>query len=337
MVVAAIVGGVLAAAGPAAAANPATAATPAGPGPAAVQSVQSLIPHQLSTTPAYAGDFPDPFVVRVGGTYWAYATGSAGRNLQVINSPDLKTWSKVSDPLPTLGSWETTGLTWAPGVLPVGSGYVMYYTAHQKASGRQCISVATSSTPGGPFTPAGSGPLVCQLDHSGSIDANPYVANGVAYLLWKSDDNASGGTTRLWGQRLSANGLSLVGSPTQLLVQDASWQSPIIEGPSMVASGSSYFLFYGANQWDTANAAIGYATCQTPLGPCSNASRRVPWMKSHGAALGPSGPANFATADGTQKIAYHAWTGPGVGYQNGGVRSLWIDTLRFVRGRPVAG
>ena len=32
---------------------------------------------------------------------------------------------------------------------------------------------------------------------------------------------------------------------------------------------------------------------------------------------------------GTLSLAYHAWTGA-VGYQNGGVRSLWVDGLRLV-------
>src|SRR5450631_2301894 len=52
----------------------------------------------LSTSPAYPGDFPDPFVLPVGGTYWAYATGSAGRNLQVMSSTDLRTWTQPTDP-----------------------------------------------------------------------------------------------------------------------------------------------------------------------------------------------------------------------------------------------
>lgn len=37
--------------------------------------------------PVYAGDFPDPSFLLVGGVYWAYSTGSAGRNLQVMSSP----------------------------------------------------------------------------------------------------------------------------------------------------------------------------------------------------------------------------------------------------------
>ena len=105
----------------------------------------------LSSTPAYAGDFPDPFVLAVAGTYWAYSTGSAGRNLQVMSSTDLHNWTTPTDPLPVLPSWAAVGSTWAPGVLRQGASFLMYYTVRDAALGRQCISVASSSNPGGPF------------------------------------------------------------------------------------------------------------------------------------------------------------------------------------------
>lgn len=105
----------------------------------------------------------------------------------------------------------------------------------------------------------------------------------------------------------------------------------------MVASGGLYYLFYGAGDWDSATAAIGYARCVTPVGPCVNASTTGPWMSSHGQAVGPSrGPAVFQDSAGSLRIAYHAWSGA-VGYENGGVRALWVDGLRFNFGRPVLG
>ena len=288
----------------------------------------------VSQSPAYAGDFPDPFVLVVGTTYWSYSTGSAGRNLQVMSSPDLKTWTAPADPLPVLPGWAGVGFTWAPGVLRLGGSFLMYYTARDTASGRQCVSVASSDGPGGPFTDTSSAPLVCQLTNGGSIDPSPFVDATGSYLLWKSDDNATGQRTHLWGQRLSADGRALVGTRAELLTQDQPWQSPVIEGPSMVASGGLYFLFYGAGDWNSATAAIGYARCVTPVGPCVNASTTGPWMSSHGHALGPSGPAVFLDSAGSMKIAYHAWSGV-VGYENGGVRALWVDGLRFNSGRPV--
>ena len=294
-------------------------------------------PAALSQSAAYPGDFPDPYVLPVGGTYWAYSTGSGRRNLQVMSSANLAAWSPVSDPLPSLPAWAQRGNTWAPAVISLGGRYVMYYTVRDAAYGRQCISTAVSATPGGPFSDASTGPLVCQLGHGGSIDSNPFVTStGALYLLWKSDDNAIGQPTELWSQPLAAGGLAVGGRPSLLLTESRAWQSPAIEGPTMVASQGVDYLFYGAGNWNSAGAAIGYATCRSPAGPCTNASVLGPWVGTHGAAVGPSGPATFTTTAGGLEMAYHAWTG-GVGYQNGGVRSLWIDTLSFRQGRPVLG
>jgi glycosyl hydrolase family 43 len=293
-----------------------------------------------STAPAYAGDFPDPYVVTPAasgtGSYWAYATGSAGRNLQVMSSPDLTTWSAVSDPLPTLPTWARPGHTWSPTVAKFGSSFLMYYTVRDTASDRQCISVASATTPGGPFTDDSPGPFICQREDGGSIDPNVFVApGGETYLLWKSDDNAVRRPTSLWGAQLASTGAAFVGDTVRLLPQDAPWQAPLIEGPAMVAAGDRCYLFYGANWWNTSRAAIGFAVCDGPLGPCSDASLAGPWMSSHGTAVGPSGPAVFTDSTGTH-LAYHAWTGA-VGYARGGVRSLWIDELTFPSGVPALG
>jgi beta-xylosidase len=285
--------------------------------------------------PVFNGDFPDPAVVVVGSTYWAYGTGSAGRNLQVIQSPDLQTWSAPTDPLPSLPAWASPGHTWAPGVLRIGQTFVMYYTVRDAAAGRQCISVATSSTPAGPFSDTSTGPLVCQLADGGSIDPNPYVdPAGSLYLLWKSDDNALGRPTHLWGQRLTATGAALVGAPSLLLTESAAWQAPTVEGPTVVAHGSRYYLFYGANNYDTATSGIGYATSSALLGSYANRSGSQPWLATRGNAQGPQGPNVFMDTSGHLRMAFAAWYGS-VGYENGGVRSMWDATLTFTSsGQP---
>lgn len=288
----------------------------------------------VSFAPAYGGDFPDPSVLRVGGVYWAYSTGSGGRNLQVMTSADLRTWSAPADPLPTLPGWAAPGWTWAPAVVQRGAAFFMYYTVRHAATGLQCVSVATSAAPGGPFADASAGPLVCQTERSGSIDPDPYVdVLGTTYLLWKSDDNAANRPTSIWSQQLSGDGTSLVGPRALLLSADQPWQGGIVEGPSLVASGGVHYLFYGANAWDAPASGIGFARCVSPLGPCVNASVTGPWLPSRRAARGPAGPDLF-TAGGRVRIAYHAWTG-GVGYDSGGVRSLWIDSVTLFAGQPV--
>jgi beta-xylosidase len=286
------------------------------------------------TAPVYGGDFPDPSIVLVNGTYWAYATGSAGKNLQVMSSRDLHTWSQPADPLPVLPGWAGAGKTWAPGVLQRGSNFLMYYTVHDVALNEQCLSVATSSSPGGPFSDGSSGPLVCQSSNGGSIDANPFVdpATGNLYLLWKSDDNSlgAGHNTHIWGEQLTASGMTFASgtSPSLLLTQSAAWQAPAIEGPTVILHGGRYYLFYGANNYDTASSGIGYATSTSLLGAYSNKSTFGPWLGTRGNAQGSQGPDVFTDSSGATRMAFAAWYGT-VGYENGGVRSLWIGNLGF--------
>jgi beta-xylosidase len=284
--------------------------------------------------PSYAGDFPDPSILLTGGMYWAYSTGSAGRNLQVMSSADLHTWSTPDDPLPVLPSWASAGHTWAPGVIEVDGLFVMYYTVRDAALNVQCISVATSSAPGSQFTDESSAPLVCQTADGGSIDPNPYLdpVSGNLYLVWKSDDNSIGKSTHIWGQQLATNGVSFAPgtSPALLLTESANWQTPAVEGPTLIRQGSSYYLFYGANSYNSAHSGIGYATSSSLLGRYSNRSQFSPWLGTTGSAEGPQGPMVFQDSSHSTRIAFAAWYGA-VGYPNGGARSLWIGSLGFNR------
>jgi beta-xylosidase len=291
-------------------------------------------------SPVYAGDFPDPSVLLVNGTYWAYSTGSGGRNLQVMSSPDLHSWTTPAEALAALPSWASPGRTWAPGVTLIGGTYVMYYTVRDTALAMQCISVATASTPGGPFADSSPGPLVCQTTDGGSIDPNPFLdpVSGNLFLIWKSDDNSIGLKSHIWAEQLAPSGLGFAAGtvPSKLLTESAAWQSPTIEGPTMFHYGSTYYLFYGANSWSSAGSGIGYAKSSTLLGSYSNKSTLGTWLGTTGNAQGPQGPMIFKDTSNATRLAFAAWDGP-VGYQNGGARSLWVASLGFnQRGKPIA-
>jgi beta-xylosidase len=302
----------------------------------AAMPAYAVTPAASSTfqAPVYGGDFPDPSVLPVGGVYWAYSTGSAGRNLQVMSSTDLHTWSPPTDPLPTLPGWGSAGRTWAPGVIERSGTLVMYYTVHDKTLNQQCISMATATaaSPAGPFVDKSGGPLICQVANGGSIDPNPYLdpVSGRLYLLWKSDDNSLGHPTHIWAQQLTSDGRRLAwGSrPSLLLTESATWQSPAVEGPTMIRNGGLYYLFYGANNYDTANSGIGYATSSSLVGTFADQSPTAPWLGTTGGAQGPQGPMVFNDTSGATRMAFAAWFGT-VGYENGGVRSLWIGSLAF--------
>jgi beta-xylosidase len=290
-------------------------------------------PMDTFTNPVYPNDAPDPQAFRVGDTWYLVHTNAGGRNVPVLTSPDLVTWTPAGDALPRLPDWADPGKTWAPEVIALAPDrYVMYPTVADRASGRQCIGRAVASAPAGPYVDAATGPLICQADLGGSIDASPFRdRDGSLYLLWKNDGNAIGTDTWLWSQRLSSDGLTLDGEPTRLLKQTEPWEGRVVEGPFLWRHEDRLLLFYAANAYDTADYAEGYAVCRTPLGPCEKAPDN-PILTSRDGASGP-GHASMVEHAGRTWLLYHAWPKGAEGAVAPG-RQLWLDEVTWTDGRP---
>jgi beta-xylosidase len=137
----------------------------------------------------------------------------------------------------------------------------------------------------------------------------------------------------LWAQRLSDDGLAVAGEPTELFGADRAWEGGVVEGPSMVGHDGHYYLFYSANAYDTEHYAIGYAVCETALGPCTK-PESGPWLGSSEHAQGPGGVEVFRDEADDLWIVFHAWIAGEVGYPDG-VRNLFASRLTFVDGVPV--
>jgi beta-xylosidase len=294
-------------------------------------------PPPLAPVPPPDGrDAPDPFVLADGARHVLYSTQVGFHNVPVATSTDLRHWSPPGDALPQLPGWAAWGRTWAPGVVRLDDGYLLYFAARHEPSGRQCIGVATATTATGPFVSQAPEPLVCQTDLGGSIDPHPFVdRDGTVLLLWKADGNAVGQPSTLYVQPLTPDGVRLTGRAVPLLRSDAAWEQPLIENPALVATGSSYTLLYSGGWWDSAGYATGYATCDTALGPCSKATTDHPLLASGDGQAGPGGASVVTGPAGDQWLVYHAWSSGAVGYDNGGTRSLRFATLGWAGARPV--
>ncbi|HVA04148.1 MAG TPA: glycoside hydrolase family 43 protein [Acidimicrobiales bacterium] len=287
------------------------------------------------TTPVYDADAPDPDVIRVGTTYYAYTTGSILGNIPVLTSTDLQTWNPVGDGLPTLPSWSEPGRTWSPGVVFLNGQYVMFYATEVSGTGQECILTATSAGPTGPFIDSSLAPWICQTSLGGSIDPQPFVdSSGTPYLYWKSNAGQSHLPASIWAALLSSDGLSLASSPHAVLAQDQSWESTV-EGPDMVDVAGAYVLFYSGGAWNSPGYGVGYAECAGPFGPCTKPTG-APILHSDAARLGPGGESLFQDPAGNWWMAYHAWDGPvsDYSYSGGEFRSLWIAPVTFARGTP---
>ena len=299
-----------------------------------------------STTPAFAGDAGDPDVVYASGTYFAFTTGTPlGNHIQALVSTSASAGyhsytgkSFGSTALATTPGWETVNTQTSPGVFEWGGHWLMYYDAAQAPnpsdSGHDCISVAvggsTLSASSPQFTDTSGGGLICQP--TGSIDPSPFVdpANGNAYLVWKQNDGGSASQAAIWSQQLSGNGLSLVGSPGELMFNNTAaypWQSTV-EDPSMVDANGTFTLLFAAGVYTSSGYSEGITTCSGPLGPCGSDSQI---LTTYGSVLGPGGGSLFSDANGAWWLDYAAWQGAGgcTNYSCGATRQLFITPIQL--------
>ncbi len=276
-------------------------------------------------------------MLEVGDTFYGYATGAAGRDIQVATSPDLIHWTLSHDGLPGLPKWAslTGGLTWAPEVAEIGGQFVMYYVAHDKTSDKQCVGVATAPKPAGPFRDTNAQPLVCQADLGGTIDPDVFSASGKLYLYFKNDGNCCSIPTHIYGQQLAPDGLSLVGKPAALIANDNAWERDVVEAPTMFQHAGHYYLFFSGNDYGGIDYAVGYATCDTPLGPCQQAPEN-PILHSNMTInppiVGPGHQTLLQLGDQTW-IVYHVWEI--AGGARGSRRFMWLSRVDWQNGKPV--
>src|SRR5579884_2664969 len=268
---------------------------PGAPTGAAAASAPTVQP---AGSPAFAQDAPDPDVIRVGTTYYGYTTGTTwGNYIGVLTSTAPSSGWRTADgqtygstamgPLP---SWEKVNTQTSPGVFAWAGRYVMFYDAFDPSVGHWCLSVATASSPTGPFDDNSAAPFECQAD--GSVDPSPFVdASGQPWLYWKENDGSASTPAYIWAAPLAPTGTALASSPTQVLTQDTvnhPWETTV-ENPDMVLAAGSYYLFFSSGRWDSSGYAEGYAVCDGPAGPCTQ-PQPGPLLASYGQVAGPGRP-----------------------------------------------
>jgi hypothetical protein len=255
-----------------------------------------------SSAPAAAGDTRAVLQSMSATRYLRFGTAARRFNVPTAVSTDLTDWTRISDALPGLPSWAVPSVatTWGPAVLATEMGWVLYFATQDAASGLECIGRATSSRPEGPYVDRSSAPLVCQQSLGGSIDPSVVRdSKGTAYLLWKNDGNAQNDPVSLWEQRLSPDGLRLLGTANRLLGADEPWQKGIVESPAMLAaSKGGWWLFYSGGFWRSRDYATGLAYCATIEGPCRETST-APFLASGPTELSPGGLDTFIDSRGT--------------------------------------
>ena len=318
----------------------------------------------LDDTPVFNGDFADPYALRTPDVLYLYASNtvtthySPGAHVPVIAlSRDSGFEGRyLGDALPTLPKWTVSGFQWAPSVwTPPDGTYVMYYstpatiplgclatspppgcvTTTNGPSSAMCISRATSASPSGPFVDDSVSALVCPVSKGGAIDPSVFVtSDGTPWLLWKSDGDCCNLPTTIYSQQLSADGLSVVGPAHRLIGASQNWEGGLVEGPSMIQNGNTYWLFYSANLWGTGDYGIGVARCASVIGPCTKPLDHA-WLSSASSASqsdpGPGGE-EFFQVGGLIWMVHHGLA-PGQS-GNDAERRLYVDLIAFPSGQP---
>jgi hypothetical protein len=317
----------------------------------------SVIQGLLDGSPIFSGDFADPYVLHTPTALYAFATSTlASPYAKAANIPVIAlaggsdfTGHYLGDAIPKLPSWTVPDFQWGPSVWARPDGtYVLYYStpattylacqAATKPAGcvkktdgwgnAQCISRATSTNPAGPYVDDSTSAFICPAD-GGAIDPSIFVDNGSPWLLWKTDGDCCNLPSTISIQPLTPDGLAVAGPPTVLLGATQPWEGGIVEGPSMIESDGTYWLFYSANQWGTPDYGIGVARCATVTGPCTKPLDGA-WLQSTPEERGPGGQ-EFFTSGGLVWMVHHVLAPGETG--NAAERRIHVDLLAFEPGQ----
>ena len=243
----------------------------------------------------------DPYILCYGGCYYAYGTNERG--FAVYVSRDFMHWRR--NPVLALSpenSWGNQGY-WAPEVYYIQSlkKFYMFYTVNEQ------VCVATSDSPEGPFVQDMKKPL---WGVEKNIDPSLFIdSDGKAYLYFF---RFTGGNV-IWCAELNADLKSLKEETlTKCVEAEEEWErrrAIVAEGPSLLKRGSTYYLLYSANHFESQDYAVGYAVSDSPYGPWQKYSgnpilRRG--MRGTGKLVGIGHGAPFQCMDGKFRYVFHA-------------------------------
>ena len=256
---------------------------------------------------------------------------------------------------------------WAPEVYERDGKYYLFFSANYRENPTNegenfKIGVAVSDSPAGPFTDLMNRPIF-NPDYP-IIDANVYFddESGRCYLYYSrccykhaveseiADKARSEGLfdeveeSWVYGVELKPDFSGIIGEPQLLLAPptklddlQAEWESRSVtsgevnrrwtEGSYLFREGDIYYIMYSANSYAGSHYAVGYATCQSPLGPFQKAANN-PVLQENvskgGTVMGTGHNMVVSMPDGQRYCVYH-----GRMSDNPEVRVVLMDPLRI--------
>jgi hypothetical protein len=131
--------------------------------------------------------------------------------------------------------------------------------------------------------------------------------------------------TPVYAQKLSPDGLNLIGERAKIIENDQPWEAHLIEGMWLSKHQERYYLFYAGNDFSTAKYGIGVAIADSPLGPY----RKMPdpLLRSTKEWTGPGHPSVAIGLDGEPLLFFHAFFPRRTGYKE--FRALLATKIKF--------
>jgi arabinan endo-1,5-alpha-L-arabinosidase len=285
--------------------------------------------------PVLRNDAPDPSVIRADdGSFYAYTTQSyydaVFYNIPVLHSTDLIHWKLVGDAFRTRPEWTPPGTDngdmWAPHIIRFGETYYLYFAARYLETAQMAIGVATSQDPAGPFRDAIGKPLIVGTTGFDAIDPFVMQTNGRKYIYWGSDG------VPIRAERLSSNGLALIGEPKNILSPSDRPYESLIEAAWVVRHGRFFYLMYSGDACcgQDAHYAVMAARSTSALGPFVRDAQN-PILAANSRFTAPGHNATIRDDAGGDWIVYHAM----IRGDFTNFRYLFIDPIDWVDGWPV--
>ncbi len=276
---------------------------------------------------------PDPDVIRADdGKFYLYATEStdaSSKNVPVMRSSDLVSWSKAGTVFTNATHPQITNQAgarvWAPTVSRVGGLYVIYYSQPGN-NYKHAIGVATSANPEGPFTDRGK---LIDSNEQGvdiSIDAYLYQEDGRNYLFW-------GSFRKISVIELTADGLSI--KPGEVRKEVAGGQ---YEASYVIKRDGYYYLIVSTGDYaKNGTYKLVAGRSRNIAGPYVNKAGKDMMKVNHeimlqgnAAFTSPGHCSRIITDDlGRDWILYHAYPA------DKNFRCLMLDMVNWVDGWPV--
>lgn len=239
-------------------------------------------------------------------TYYLYGTSGSGvvhSGFKVFSSLDLKDW-KGHDKL-ALSKNDVYGTDnfWAPQVFKHGDKYYMAYTANEH------IAISESNSPLGPFKQSNKIPI--HDENYKTIDPYVYIdSDGSKYLYYV---RISAGN-RLFAAALKDDFSDIVaGTATSCINaveapqpwENVDHSTPITEGPTIIKHHETYYFFYSANNYQSPDYAVGYATSDNPYGRWNKYTNNPVLNKEIAGKNGPGHGDLFQGKNGRYYYVFH--------------------------------